>query len=563
MYNLKRNAGQIKINQPLGRQLWGQGISGVLLCAFFIGVPITTAAQTFEPNVTLKASQILPRELLSGANFRVEEKVGNDGYINIYKLHSNYGEFTVVSTAMLRKRIQEINAITAMEQVKKGKEFLSSFKEGGLKTLSGAKDLVTKPLRTTYGAIAGVGKVFKSASDSMFSFRRSKAESNRLKDVIGFSKVKREYAHQFDVDVYSRNEPLQDRLNKIAWAGYAGGLSVSAALMPVTGGLGMAISVSRLSRTFNEIFRATPPNVLRGENHKKLLAMGVNKDIADLFINNPAYTPREQTLLVAALEEMKGVLFRRAFVKFAVPTSDSDMAFFRQQQAEMYAGYHRTVARIERFVPLGRFVAGRRGRMLVFNVPMDHLVWTETIAGFVDAAEYRMKGQTWVREKQLWVTGTLSPLARREMIKRGWQIREQSEGQLLGTAKSYPKYEKTVKAPSATLDVQSTSVAVGIGVGWGDGKLRFKGKEYLFSVEGLSLADLGFSRVSATGEVYDLKRVSDFAGNYVASKATFAVHGGKGDVTLRNGKGVSITVRSEQKGTQLSLGVGGITVKLK
>ncbi len=69
--------------------------------------------------------------------------------------------------------------------------------------------------------------------------------------------------------------------------------------------------------------------------------------------------------------------------------------------------------------------------------------------------------------------------------------------------------------------------------------------------------------MSATGEVYDLKRVSDFAGTYVASKATFAVGGGKGDATLRNGNGVMIKIRSEQEGIALSLGPGGATIKLK
>ena len=70
-------------------------------------------------------------------------------------------------------------------------------------------------------------------------------------------------------------------------------------------------------------------------------------------------------------------------------------------------------------------------------------------------------------------------------------------------------------------------LVLGAGVNWGDGKLKFRGKEYVFSVKGLSLIDVGFTSVSAKGNVYDLKRVSDFDGTYVASKATFALHGGR------------------------------------
>ena len=46
--------------------------------------------------------------------------------------------------------------------------------------------------------------------------------------------------------------------------------------------------------------------------------------------------------------------------------------------------------------------------------------------------------------------------------------------------------------PSATVSIESTSVAIGIGFKWGDGVLKFKGKEYKFSVKGLSVVDLGF-----------------------------------------------------------------------
>ena len=209
-----------------------------------------------------------------------------------------------------------------------------------VETVKGGVGLITLPIASTQGAVSGVAKVFKGAADSIFGAKRSEAEDSKLKDAIGFSKVKREYAFQFSVDVYSRNKPLQERLDDIAWAGYAGGLSLSVALAPVGGAAGAVISVSRRSETFNEIFRTTPPNELREQNAQKLLAMGANPDIVDLYINNVVFTPREQTLIVLALNEMAGTKNRGAFVKYAVPTNDPDMAGFRQRQAGTYTGYH-------------------------------------------------------------------------------------------------------------------------------------------------------------------------------------------------------------------------------
>ena len=53
--------------------------------------------------------------------------------------------------------------------------------------------------------------------------------------------------------------------------------------------------------------------------------------------------------------------------------------------------------------------------------------------------------------------------------------------------------------PSGKVTIQSTSIAAGIGVTWGDGKLTFKGKEYPFSIDGLTLVDWGISKARRRG----------------------------------------------------------------
>jgi hypothetical protein len=82
--------------------------------------------------------------------------------------------------------------------------------------------------------------------------------------------------------------------------------------------------------------------------------------------------------------------------------------------------------------------------------------------------------------------------------------------------------------PSGKVSLESTSIAAGIGVSWGDGHLTFKGKDYPFSVEGLSLVDWGISKANATGDVYNLTDASKFAGTYVAAEAGLTLAGGMG-----------------------------------
>ena len=117
--------------------------------------------------------------------------------------------------------------------------------------------------------------------------------------------------------------------------------------------------------------------------------------------------------------------------------------------------------------------------------------------------------------------------------------------------------------PSGTVTIESKSVALGIGVSWGDGKLSYQGKTHAFSVKGLSVVDVGVSKVSARGKVFHLNKLEDFAGTYAAAQAGAAVGGGMSAVALRNQNGVVLELTSTQTGVKFTLAGEGIEVKLK
>ena len=109
----------------------------------------------------------------------------------------------------------------------------------------------------------------------------------------------------------------------------------------------------------------------------------------------------------------------------------------------------------------------------------------------------------------------------------------------------------------------SKSVAIGIGVSWGDGVLEYQGKKYPFTVNGLSVLDLGISKVTARGDVAKLKKVEDFSGNYVAAGAGVTVGGGASAIALKNQNGVEMTLTATTQGVKLALATGGVDIKLK
>src|SRR5512144_1781849 len=73
--------------------------------------------------------------------------------------------------------------------------------------------------------------------------------------------------------------------------------------------------------------------------------------------------------------------------------------------------------------------------------------------------------------------------------------------------------------PDATIKLSGGSVAAGLGVSWGSGTLTYQGKDCPISVTGISVGDVGITKLDASGSVYDLKKIDDFDGNYTAAAA--------------------------------------------
>jgi hypothetical protein len=395
-------------------------------------IPQAGWGQDIEVPPTLSAAQILPAGIVKGPHHTVDERVLNDGYMNHYTIHSRFGQFEVVSTAKLRKRVDEITALVAMEQVKGTDVFGDAIVKGGKSAVRGVKNLVSDPIGTVEGTVSGVGKIFGRVNEGLFGSERSEYEEGRLESVIGFAETKREYAAEFGVDAYSHNAVLQDELDDIAWTGFAGELAPGAALAAVPGGAGVALSVTQNTDMLNEVFRNTSPIDLRKMNRKKLIAMGVTEDAAELFIDNAIYTPREQTLLVAALDEIKGVKGREAFVKTAILADNADLTYFRQRQAQMYAAYHQKMAPIGAFVPIGQLAAAQLADgTLVFVVPLDLLAWTGQMGNFITDADAWIDQALKPKGVHVVLAGTATDLAKSKMGSLGWTVIENGEARLL------------------------------------------------------------------------------------------------------------------------------------
>lgn len=390
------------------------------------------SASEFESTATFRAADVLPKAILSGPNYRVDDTATSDGYLNTYTLHSRFGDFKVVSTALLHTRIAEVKAMAAMEEVSSMSQFGGSLAGKGVQTVQGAANLVVHPVDTLSGAISGVGKMFVRAQESLAESSPSQYEDSRFKSAIGYSQTKRDYARQFGVDPYSTNAVLQERLNSLASAGYAGSITGSALQALIPGGVGIAVGAVSGSAVLGEIDVSVPPTDLRRQNREALNGMGVSPAVSELFIDNGVFTPTQQTAITKALGSMTKTKGKEAFVKFLVHTDSQDLALFRQRMSQMYAGYDRAVSPLAGFVSLGRFVGAMKGDgTLVLAFPLDYLAWTSAIAASAKAIADQSRALN-AAGVEMWVTGKASPVMKKQLKRLGWKLHENSSKKLLG-----------------------------------------------------------------------------------------------------------------------------------
>jgi len=117
--------------------------------------------------------------------------------------------------------------------------------------------------------------------------------------------------------------------------------------------------------------------------------------------------------------------------------------------------------------------------------------------------------------------------------------------------------------PDATVKMTGKALSAGVGYSWGSGTLTYQGKEYPFSISGLSAGNIGASSAELSGEVFNLKNLADFNGNYNSAGAGATVAGGGGGMTMKNQNGVTMNVAGTTRGVSFKLGVDGMKVELK
>ncbi len=385
------------------------------------------AADDFEYGQTYLAADLLPPHIVTGNHYRIADKVQSDGFMFTYTVDSEYGKFRATGDYALQKLLNEIQVIAALKEISRTEAFGQSVLHAAKSPLRFGEGLITDPVDTITGVPRGLFSIFENVGEAVTS-EQDPSEDSRAKQALLVSSWKRDYCAKYDCDVYSSNSVLQEELNRIGWAAAIGGLTVSGATTVASGGAVMVFSTVRMADQLNEVVRAEPPSRLRIINEEKLAAMGVPHDLAQRFLDHPAFTPRHDTLIVAALSNLQGVKGRERYIELCLRAQDEIGANYFQNIAEIMVGYHTKVARLTEIVPMLGIsaVTAGNGRTLV-PVAWDYGVYEKAVAERMDyaAKEFTKRGLS--TQFDVWTTGRVSAKLKAEAAARGFTVVENIE----------------------------------------------------------------------------------------------------------------------------------------
>ena len=412
----------------------------------FILLPAAASSDNheFEDAADLRASDILPADLLSGGHHSVEELVRNDGYLNYYSIKSDYGEFEAISTQMVRTRVGEINALAELDELTKTEVFAKAAVDAGVGQVKAIAQFATNPVETVVGIPSGIGRMFKrfkrqagEAVDTTQEFvagddeeagdgeeddeYEEDAESTTDKavglteSVMGVSGAQRAWSQKLGTDPYSSNEVLQAAIKEFAWAEKLGSFGMGFAGIP-------SIPGANIIGDVNEAVWSKDPYELQDLNRARLVATGADEELIEEYVNNPKMTPSQQTLLTAAIAEIVDADGREGILRQALNVETEAEANFLIKSVTMMAWYHINRAPVTSVMTYAAIPVGfTDDGTAAFLFAVDHVYWTDTIA---EAAGNHAAQSGADSDSEIWLLGTASERTKTELDRLGFSVQE-------------------------------------------------------------------------------------------------------------------------------------------
>jgi hypothetical protein len=376
------------------------------------------SATAFESPGRVQAKMFLPPELLKGGLHTIDPQAENDGLLNTYFLYSGNNSFEVTTGIALRIRLRELYAIDKLRGMSKTEEFGKAMSKAAKQKAESVAGLVKDPIGTIKRVPQGASRFFGRIGDGIKSATSGSGDGgNTMQSITGVEKAKASLAAKLGVSPYSTNQELQEQLTNTAKAMAGGGFALSIVTMPIGGAAGGVISVINVNQTLQDTLVNATPDELHALNRKKLLALRVNREDADEFLQHPWYSPWHETIIADALATI-GVDPTQFLAMANRALTEQDANYF-QSLAQILARYHKTKTPLRSIgLENGRVCAMDSQGVLVIPLSCDYAIWSEPAAARVELFSQLPQSRPEIKGLVLWVDGKVSERATQELKNR-------------------------------------------------------------------------------------------------------------------------------------------------
>ncbi len=400
----------------------------------------------------LKANEQLPAKIIRTDYYQIDPVVKSNGFLNIYTIKSDFGDYKSTGNLSLIVLIRELYALNELKNLSKSKVFIEAAANSATGSIESMFHIATKPVETVKGVPGGVSRLFKRSKDTAGTvYEGSKdaageaagyvtgsddekgAEGEDGKNLgetavdttgktadwfFGVSAGQRKWAKKLGVDPYTRNELLQNALREVAKIDRAGNFAVRFAPIP-------RIPGSTYVNMANDAIWNLSYEELLEQNVEKLTELGISEASIKKFLENQSFSPLMQTYLIGAVLQLENVNNRNILIDLATTKETEDFARFYLETVILMTWFDSQKEKLDEVSSFGElpYFIDQKNRLILL-MPVDYLFWTKELAGVAADMTNNIKKDN-KSEKDAFFLGDLSPLSETGMKNLGWVVEDE------------------------------------------------------------------------------------------------------------------------------------------
>ena len=408
----------------------------------------------FEPNSEFRASEILPLQQVRSDDHVVNESVSNDGFMNHYVIETTFGNFEAEGDLQLARVIQEAHALAELDRVSTSGLYIDAAKNIVLAPVAAVTRIVEAPVETVKGIPSGVARKFRSLGRSVKRGAKKVAESveddepeegvatdesvasgesgdadetgaeaeesenktsQYAKKWFGVTSSQRRWAQKLGVDPYSGNTVMQEKMAAVAKVDATANFAAKL-VTPDLGAIGYVVDVSNLVWSLDG-------EELRDYNLEQLEEAGISKAIIEDFLDYPAFSPTQQTVITQAMLQMQDIDGLGEVLRLPDWVANQTEAWFYTDTIQLMARFSESMQRPRAIVGISKVPALLTDSdELIYVVPVDYLTWNKNLAGFIkDVMAPPVEAGEGGRAT--WLSGMTTQTAAVGLTTLGWSIK--------------------------------------------------------------------------------------------------------------------------------------------